>query len=215
MFRSFTSFRVSCAVFLGAAMPFAQIHSGDMTENKSRSALDKWLGDKLQSSRIEIKPTIVPIEGKSVRQIFPDDTFYGVYFPRWPRVIPPPDELSSETIVRVGNEDFVEVIRGNDELRMFLARALSGVTNEAKAHASVEASLDLTAFASPNGPYKLQQPKISILREANGISASAHAAVLEPDRGEISVTIHFNAAGAAEADMIKIDSSTHPGSPPR
>src|SRR5204862_3998797 len=128
-------------------------------------------------------------------QIFPDDTFYGVYFPRWPRVISPPDELSSETIVRVRNEDAVEAIRGNDELRMFLARMISGVTNEATAHASVEASLDLAAFGLTNGPYKLKQPEFSIRREDNGITASAHAAVFEADRGEISVTIHFNAAG--------------------
>ena len=112
-------------------------------------------------------------------------------------------------------EDAVEAIRGNDELRMFLARMISGVTNEATAHASVEASLDLAAFGLTNGPYKLKQPEFSIRREDNGITASAHAAVFEPDRGEISVTIHFNAAGAIEPDTINIASSTHPGSPPR
>jgi hypothetical protein len=215
MFRSFLRLFVLCVIFTGAARMSAQVGSANMAEEKTRGALERWLEPKLQTSQIKITPKIVPIETKSVRQIFPDDTLYGVYFPRWPRVIPPPEGLSSETIVQIRGQDFLVAIRNEDELKTFLAKAFGNVTNEPVARTSVEASLDLAACASADGPYKLKPPEFSIVREDNGITANAVAAVLEPDRGEISVTIHFNTAGTTNPDLIKIASSARLGSPPR
>jgi hypothetical protein len=175
--------------------------------------LDSWLRGRLESGRIKIEPKVVPIEIQAVREIFPDDDFYGVYFPRWPRAIPPPEGLSFETIVCLRKHNSVEVIRGTDELRMFLAEALTGVTDETKARVIVQASLILAAFSSQNGPYELKEPQVSIVRESKGMTATAEAAVNEPARGDIKVTIEFNAAGSTNPDAVRITTSTHSGPP--
>jgi hypothetical protein len=160
--------------------------------------LDSWLRGRLESGRIKIEPKVVPIEIQAVREIFPDDDFYGVYFPRWPRAIPPPEGLSFETIVCLRKHNSVEVIRGTDET---------------KARVIVQASLILAAFSSQNGPYELKEPQVSIVRESKGMTATAEAAVNEPARGDIKVTIEFNAAGSTNPDAVRITTSTHSGPP--
>jgi hypothetical protein len=193
----------------------ATADSVDSLQKKSRAVLDGWLGSKLNSSAIHLEPKVVPIDVQIIRQVFPKDDFYGIYMPRWPRAITPPEGLSFETIVVLRNGESVEAIRGNDGLRTFLAKTLVGVTIETRARAVVEASLILVAFGSPNGPYDLKAPLVSAVPKEKGIVATAQAEVRELDRGNVKITIEFNAAGGTTYDAIIIENSTRPGPPPR
>jgi hypothetical protein len=206
---------VACCATIDLSAGPAATDPGDSLQKKSRVMLDGWLGGKLKSSPIHIEPKIVPIDVPIVRQVFPKDDFYGVYMPRWPRAITPPAGLSFETIVVLRNRESVEAILGNDGLRSFLGKTLVGVTDESTARTVVEASLVLVAFCSPNGPYNLQAPLISVIPKGKGIIATAQAEVQEVDRGNIKISIEFDPAGGTTSDAVTIASSIRPGPPPR
>ncbi len=191
---------------------------GDAVESRlaqNRAILDRWLDVRLKSSQIQIEPKVVRIDSQPVRQVFPKDDFYGVYMPRWPRAVTPPEGLSYETIVVLRNNESVEALRGDDELRSFLASSLTKITDEDAARAVVEAALVLAAYGSPSGPYEMKEPVVSIVRRNENIVATGQAEVREAGRGNIKITLEFNANGNTDFKAITIANSIRPGPPPR
>jgi hypothetical protein len=191
---------------------------GEISEKKGRAALDAWLEDVVRrapadSAAHQIKPNVIPIENESIRRIFPEDDFYAVYYPRWPRAILPPKELSNETILCVKHATAVEPIRGEDGLRTFLARTLTGIGNDPRARDAVLASLWLAAFDANGGPYELDAPDVSVTHQGGNIIASARAAVKEPARGNIEIAMEFNPNGQVSPSAIKISSRARRGPP--
>jgi hypothetical protein len=173
------------------------------------------LGERLQTSKIQIEPKVVRVDSPLLRQVFPTNDFYAVYMPRWPRAVTPPEGLSYETIVVLRNGESVQAVRGYEELRLFLANSLTEITSEDRARTVVEASLVLAAYGSPSGPYEMKEPVVSIVRQNNGLFATGQVEVREPGRGEIKITMEFNAVGRTNSAGIVIGNSIRPGPPPR
>jgi hypothetical protein len=198
-------------VFLAAAR--ADIQLSKATDETLPSEVSSWLKEVMTKSQGHIKPNIVEVEDESVLKVFPGGRFYGVYFPRWPRVIPPPAELLSENLLCIRQGRNLELIRGDNGLKVFLARNLQGVENEDAACLAARASLVLASFNATGGPYPLQKPDVSAVRQGNTILSIARAAVQEPNRGNIEISIEFGPGGRADSGGIKLAGRPRRGPP--
>ena len=209
---------ISCAascVWLNALNGYALSDPAETLRQNNRAALDSWVGSRMESSSIHIVPKVVPIAEQSVREVFPKYDFYGVYMPRWPRAITPPEGLSYETIGVLCAGEFVGAIRGDEELKAFVAKNLTEVTSETGARRAAEAALILVSYCSSNGPFQLKEPVLSAVRESKGILVTAQAEVHEPARGDIKVTLEFDATGRTSPGAITIASAARAQPPPR
>jgi len=182
-------------------------------EDESRTVLDSWLASVMQNMPIKIEPKVISIEDEFVQKVFPGKHFYGVYLPRWPVAVKPPLELSYETVVCVRDNKSVEPIRNEDVLKTFLAQTLADIKDESWARAAVLASLRLVGAGAKGGPYQLEKPDISVVRQEENIVATAQAAVHEPSRGEITIRIEFSADGKTMPGAIEIGGRPRPGPP--
>src|SRR5437016_5053655 len=124
---------------------FGAAQTVDEFAARSRSALDVWLGEKMRTVQIHVQPKILPIEDKSVALFFPNDRFFGVYIPRRPVAIPPPEGLLNETVVCVHEDQSLDPIAGWDALKDFLVRKMKDVTSESRAKSAVIAAFALAS----------------------------------------------------------------------
>jgi len=202
------------AILFGVSVGMAQ---GDVRQDKSSTMLNSWLTDVLQSIPGQEKPQLektVPIDDETLREVFPGDRFYGVYFRTRPRVFGVlPRELSPNTVVRVRGAETVEPIPDEEALRTFLARALGDIRDEGRAKAAALAALRLAEGVASAGSSSFAEPQVSVVREGENIVATARAAVQAPGRGEVAIRIEFGADGKIKPDAIKIDDRSHPGPP--
>jgi|SRR5690349_12520156 len=206
---------VSLALALGVVglcgLPVRPAHGAP--ENKSREVLDSWLANVKRSMSIKVEPKIIPIEDGSIQKVFPEEHFYGVYFPRWPVAVRLPAELSYETIICVRHNGSVEPIRNWDALKTFFEQFLADIKSEPQARAAILASLRLAEAGAEGGPYQLEKPDISVVQKEENIVATARAAVQEPSRGKITIRIEFSADGRVVPGAIEIGGRPRPGPP--
>jgi hypothetical protein len=116
--------------------------------------------------------------------------------------------------VRIRRDKSVEPIRSKEALSDFLALMLGIVRDDVQARTAALASLRLAEAVARAGSSPFEQPNISIVRRGNNIVATAGAAVQQPSRGEVAITLEFGADGKLNPDAIKIDDRTRPGPPP-
>jgi hypothetical protein len=186
---------------------------GEPTEIVRRRLVEKWLVAMMSDTKDNVVPRIIPIANDSISKVFPTDQFYGVYWPRWPRVVMPPKHLPNELVLCVGQNESVEAIAGQDGIRGFLVRNVFGIRDEAHARTSVLAALWLLAFSAAGGPYDLQDINVSVVPRGKGFFAAAQAEVKPPARGNIAVDLQFQADGNVTDAGINIQG--HPrGGPP-
>jgi hypothetical protein len=183
--------------------------------NKSRAVLDAWLAKVMQSISIKIEPKVILIEDDGLQKIFPGNSFYGVYLPRWPVAIRTPKELSYENVIVVRQDESIEPIRDGQALTSFLTQALANIQDEPRARLALLGSLRLAEAGAKDGPYQFDDPQISITRQKKNIVGSARAAVHEPGSGEVTIRIEFGPDGRAKPDGIEIDGRPRRGAPPR
>lgn len=210
-FRSISLAILSTAVALSATS--ADPPMPDQTGDKARNILQAWLGKTMANMNPRIEPKVIPITHEAIGLVFPTDHFFGVYLPRWPRAVIPPEPLSLETVVCVTESGAVEPIGSYDKLREFLVHKVAGVTDEKKAGAATMASLLLAAFGAKGAPYQLGNPDIAVVNQGDRLISNGTVSVTESGRGNIKVTLAFEPDGRISPNDIKINSSTRPGPP--
>jgi hypothetical protein len=188
--------------------------AGGAAADKDRQMLDAWLDNVLESSPVKVRPQrVVPIDDENVRKMFPGGRFYDISFATWPVAQRLPKQLSHEMLARVVDQSSVEPIRDEETLKTFLAQALTDIRDESAAAAAAQASLRLAQAVATAGSYAFDKPDVSVVRRGDNIVATARAAVQEPARGEVGISLEFAADGKVKPDGITIDDRSRRGPP--
>jgi hypothetical protein len=176
--------------------------------------LNSWLNNVLEGIPVKIRPQkVMHIEDENVQKTFPDDRFYSISFATWPVAPRLPKELAYETLVRVRPGGLIEPIRGEAELKSFLAQSLSGIQDEKQAATAGLASLRLTSAVANAASSAFEKPDVSVVQQGSDIIATARAAASAPARGEVEIQLQFGADGKTSLESIKTDDRSRRGPP--
>jgi hypothetical protein len=153
-----------------------------------------------------IAPKIIPVEGDALRRTFPEDQFFAVRYMRFPRAVTPPAPLELENLVRVRKDGTVKRIEGIEGLKAFLGNTCTNVRDAETAQRVAAASLELAKEFYQDGNYKFSPTSegISSDRKANHLIVTGKITVTEGGRGEITVSLPFDASGHLKVGESKI-----------
>lgn len=146
---------------------------------------------------------------ESAAALFPGRQFFAVRFRLFPVAVVPPRPLAARNLFVVEKEGAPRLITDTAELKAFFQAALAPARDDAAAKAAARAWLQLAQALAQDGFYQftLQDDSLTVTPAGQGRKVTGKTVVTGGGKGEITVTLNFDAAGrltaAAEQNTLK------------